>query len=199
MLSSASDIELWTLFEKGDKQAFGQLFRRYYPLLYQYGIKICDDPSTLEDCIQDLFTELWNKKPNQNIQSIKAYLLQALKYKLYKTFRNTKSTVDIGHANNEHFELSHETFLIMADENNEKLKQVLNALNQLPSRQKEIVYLKIYKGLTYEEISEMMGINYQVVRNLLCQALKTFRKLIVPLTLLLIVFMSKLCFVNYIQ
>lgn len=187
MLSSASDIELWNAFEKGDKEAFGHLFRRYYPLLYQYGLKICDDPSTLEDCIQDLFTELWNKKPNQKIQSIKAYLLQALKYKLYKTFRKKRSTLDIVYASDDHFELSHETFLISADENNEKLKLLLNALNQLPSRQKEIIYLKIYKGLNYEEISEVMGINYQVVRNLLCQALKTFRKLLVTLTVLLTV------------
>jgi len=187
LLSSSSDIELWDSFEKGDKQAFGRLFKQYYPLLYQYGLKICDDPSTLEDCIQDLFTELWNKKPNQNIQSIKAYLLQALKYKIYKTFRNKKSTLDLEYANNEHFELSHETFLIDADEQNEKLKHVLNALNQLPARQKEIIYLKIYKGLSYEEISEIMQINYQVVRNLLCQALKTFRKLIVTITVLLTV------------
>jgi len=187
LLSSASDIELWNAFKKGDKQAFEHLFKRYYPLLYQYGLKICDDASTLEDCIQDLFTEMWNKKPNQNIQSIKGYLLQALKYKIYKTFRNKKSTLDIAHVNDEHFELSHETFLIDADEHNEKLKQVLRALNQLPSRQKEIIYLKIYKGLSYEEISEVMGINYQVVRNLLCQALKTFRKLLIGLAVLLTV------------
>ena len=31
--------------------------------------------------------------------------------------------------------------------------------------------------LSYEEVSEIMQINYQVVRNLLCQALKTFRKI----------------------
>jgi len=54
---------------------------------------------------------------------------------------------------------------------------ILRALNKLPPRQKEIIYLKIYKGLNYEEISEVMSINYQVVRNLLCQALKTFKKL----------------------
>ena len=39
------------------------------------------------------------------------------------------------------------------------------------------------KGMSYEEVSEIMQINYQVVRNLLCQALKTFRKLITPLVL----------------
>ncbi len=58
----------------------------------------------------------------------------------------------------------------------EHTEMILRALNKLPPRQKEIIYLKIYKGLNYEEISEVMSINYQVVRNLLCQALKTFKK-----------------------
>ena len=61
-----------------------------------------------------------------------------------------------------------------------KKEKVLEAINQLPARQKEVIYLKIYKGLSYEEVSEIMQINYQVVRNLLCQALKTFRKLVAP-------------------
>ena len=56
--------------------------------------------------------------------------------------------------------------------------------------QKEIIYLRIYKGLSYEEISVIMEIDHQVVRNLLCQALKTFRKLIIPVAILFTVFNS---------
>jgi RNA polymerase sigma factor (sigma-70 family) len=91
----------------------------------------------------------------------------------------------MGASSAEPFEFSHESFLISKQEDRERSKKILEAINQLPPRQKEIIYLKIYKGLTYEEISELMEINYQVVRNLLCQALKTFRKLVLPATLLL--------------
>jgi RNA polymerase sigma factor (sigma-70 family) len=178
LLSSSTDIELWNSFIQGNKEALGNLFKRYYPLLYQYGSKICPDKIVLEDSIQELFAELWQKKSNPSIQSVKAYLLQALKYKLYKSFRTQKHTLNIEQGSNEYFEWSHETFLITKEEDEEKLKKIANAINQLPARQKEIIYLRIYKGLSYEEISEIMQINYQVVRNLLCQALKTFRKLI---------------------
>jgi len=183
LLSSGSDIELWDSFVQGNKEALSVLFKRYYPLLYQYGSKICPDEATLEDCIQELFTDLWQKKSQQPIQSVKAYLLQALKYKLYKTFRDRENTSAIDDTH-EHFELSHESFLISRQEDEEKIKKMAAAINQLPSRQKEIIYLRIYKGLSYEEISEIMEINYQVVRNLLCQALKTFRKLIVQAVVL---------------
>lgn len=185
LLSSFTDSELWNASVLGNREAFGLLFKRHYSQLFQYGIKICNDAAALEDAIQELFAELWNKKTTQPIQSVKAYLFQALKYKLYKSFRNRKPVVDLEQNSDEVFEFSHETFLIQAQDDDARIKKILEAINQLPVRQKEIIYLKIYKGLSYEEISDIMQINYQVVRNLLCQALKTFRKLIIPIIVIL--------------
>ncbi|HEY0066553.1 MAG TPA: sigma-70 family RNA polymerase sigma factor [Flavisolibacter sp.] len=180
MSSSSTDIELWAVAGRGDREAFGVLFRRYYPLLYQYGSKICADSAVVEDAIQELFAELWQKWPAASVQSVKAYLLQALKFKLYKAFRQARR-VETGEPSEEPFELSHENLMVNDEEDREKLARVLEAVNKLPARQKEIIYLKLYKGLSYEEVSEIMEINYQVVRNLLCQALKTFRKLMMML------------------
>jgi len=180
LLASASDIELWTAALAGDRDAFGILFKRHYSLLFQYGSKICVNTEIVEDSIQELFVELWQRKPSQEIFSVKAYLLQALKFKLYKTFRRQRVIINIEGHTPENFELSHETFLINEQDDEERARQVLEAINKLPARQKEIIYLKIYKGLSYEEICEIMQLNYQVVRNLLSLSLKTFRKLAHP-------------------
>jgi RNA polymerase sigma factor (sigma-70 family) len=180
LLSTATDIELWESFVQGDELALGALFKKYYSLLYLYGSKLCSDRSILEDCIQDLFAELWFKKTGVPILSVRAYLLQSLKYKLYKSFRDQKPVVNIDQEGHNYFELSHETFLIGKQSDEERTKKILEAVNQLPARQKEIIYLRIYKGLSYEEISQVMQLNYQVVRNLLSQALKSFRKIIAP-------------------
>ena len=88
--------------------------------------------------------------------------------------------MSIDQEDHNYFELSHETFLIGKQNDEERTKKILEAVNQLPARQKEIIYLRIYKGLSYEEISQVMQLNYQVVRNLLSQALKSFRKIIAP-------------------
>ncbi|HEY0039726.1 MAG TPA: sigma-70 family RNA polymerase sigma factor [Flavisolibacter sp.] len=177
MPTAQTDIELWNAFMAGDKEAFSTLFRRFYPLLFQYGRKITTDTQVLEDAIQELFLELWQKPTTQSLISVKAYLLQALKFKLYKTFRQ-KPFLPAGEENNEiGFELSTETLLVNKEENDEQLLKIAAALEQLSPRQKEVIYLKIYKGLSYEEVSEIMGLNYQVVRNLLYTALKAFRKL----------------------
>lgn len=188
MTDCPTDIELWNASMTGDREAFGLLFRRHYNILFQYGSKICRDRNTLEDCIQELFVEIWQKKPDQTLHSVKAYLLQAIKFKLYKSFRNRKSFTNIDEPENLFFELGHDTFMIGEQEDQIRAQKILEAVNKLPARQKEVIYLKIYKGLSYEEISEIMQINYQVVRNLLCQALKTFRKLITPLIMAMIIF-----------
>lgn len=178
MSSPDSDIRLWNAAIKGDRNSFGELFRRHYGLLFQYGTKICRDKQALEDNIQDLFAEIWRKRPEQPVHSVQAYLLQALKFKLYKMYRDNKPTLDLDINDEGLFELGHDTIMISEKDNSERTRKIFEAFEKLPARQKEIIYLKIYKGLSYEEISLIMDINYQVVRNLLCQALKTFRKLI---------------------
>ena len=179
MPTASTDIELWNAFKKGDQESFGDLFRRYYPLLFQYGTKLCPDINLLEDCIQELFLDLWQSRSDVQLQSVKAYLLKALKYKIFKIYRDKgkRSTSEV--TDDMSFEISHENFLISQNDSKEKTAQIIFAIQQLPDRQKEIVYLKLYQGLSYEELSEVMQINYQASRNLFYQAVKSLRKLLV--------------------
>ncbi|MBC7946824.1 MAG: sigma-70 family RNA polymerase sigma factor [Chitinophagaceae bacterium] len=173
------DTDLWNAFKEGDKNAFGELFRRHYSLLYQYGIKLHPDTVVVEDCIQDLFFELWQSRSASPIQSVKAYLLTALKYKLFKVHRDQPTVKEFDDGNDGvHFDISHDNFMIAKEDDRKKTKRVINALQQLPGRQREIIYLRMYQNLSYEEIGEVMGINYQVCRNLLSQSLKSLRKIL---------------------
>jgi RNA polymerase sigma factor (sigma-70 family) len=188
-LSTADqDIMLWESFRNGDKEAFAALFREHYTLLFRFGGKFTQDTELLEDCIQELFIELWQAKSRAPVLSVKAYLLKSLKYKLLKSFRKRDKTVSLGHSGDVVFEWSHEDFLIEKHESDKKKQQVLAALGRLSSRQKEIVYLKYYQNLSYEEVSEIMNINYQVARNLLYQAIKSLKNILAVSLELLILF-----------
>ena len=46
----------------------------------------------------------------------------------------------------------------------------------LSSRQKELVYYRFVKGLSYEEIGDIMGLTYQSLQNLLQRAFSRLRK-----------------------
>jgi RNA polymerase sigma factor (sigma-70 family) len=174
-----ADIDWWNAFKEGNREAFDSLFRHYYPILLQYGSKICPENDIINDCIQDLFIELWQSKTTTQVQSVNAYLIKALKYKLFRHFKKTSSVPRIDNTGESiAFEISHDNFIIKKEDNLHITKKIISAINQLPGRQKEIVYLKIYQNLSYEEISEVMNINYQVSRNLFYQSVKSLRQIL---------------------
>jgi RNA polymerase sigma-70 factor (ECF subfamily) len=174
--TAATDIALWNAFKEGDRLAFTELFRRYYNVLMQYGNKLHGDPNLVEDCIQELFIELWQSRSRPEVQSVKAYLLRAVKYKIFRVHKKNIQTVAV--AEDMAFQLSHENFIMHREEDGERNKRLIEALSQLPNRQREIMYLKLYQQLSYEELSEVMQINYQAARNLFYQAIKSLRKLL---------------------
>ncbi|HET9431290.1 MAG TPA: sigma-70 family RNA polymerase sigma factor [Chitinophagaceae bacterium] len=180
MNDNKADIFLWHAFKQGDRQAFDQLFRRYYPVLLQYGSKVCPELDKLEDCIQELFIEIWQSRASGQVQSVKAYLLKSLKYKLYRQTQSSRAMKTVNQLEDEmSFVLSYDHFLIEKEESQRSAQRIMDAVNKLPNRQKEIIYLKIYQGLSYDEISEVMNINYQVARNLFSQSLKSLKQILV--------------------
>jgi len=146
--------------------------------MYLFGNKFVADKELLEDAIQELFLELWQSKSQTPVYSVKAYLLKSLKYKLLKLIKANEQQKTIRDPNDSYFEWSHENFLIEQQENQEKRELILMAVAQLTNRQKEIIYLKYYQNLNYEEISDIMNINYQVARNLLYQSIKALKKIL---------------------
>jgi RNA polymerase sigma factor (sigma-70 family) len=172
---AGKDIQYWNAFLQGDRDALGHLFSLYYPHLFKYGLKICGDSDMLEDCIQELFIELWQHRNPPPAVSIKAYLLKAVKYKLLKAMYRKNNTVVIETLP---FEMSYENFIIARQDDEARVKKVITAIEQLSNRQKEIIYLKFYQNLNYEEVSDIMNINYQAARNLLHQAIKTMKKIL---------------------
>lgn len=132
----------------------------------------------LEDTIQELFLEIWKNRNPVPAISVKAYLLKALKYKLLKEMSRSSATQFRDEfAEDGVFELGHEALLVAKQEDEERARTVLESLEQLSHRQKEIIYLKFYQNLSYDEVSSIMNINYQAARNLLYQAIKALKKI----------------------
>jgi RNA polymerase sigma factor (sigma-70 family) len=176
LTNNEEDILLWESYKSGDRKAFANIFRKFYPMLFQFGTKLTSKEDLCEDCIQELFIELWNNKSKTSVQSVKAYLFKALKYKLLRALNQQNVPPIVGEDSG--VEVSYEALFIAFHENEERSARVAKGLEQLSNRQKEIIYLKYYQQLTYEEVSEVMNINYQAARNLLYQSVKALRSII---------------------
>ena len=173
------DLILWNQFKNGDEEAFAALFRTYYSGLFNYGCKIAADTELVEDCIQELFLDVWRSSGKTEIVSLKAYIFKAFKFKLIRLInKNNKVQPLTTTAAENGFELSHDNFIIDKELSANKKEKILRALQELSPRQKEIIYLKFYQDLSYEEVSEIMQINYQAARNLIYQSIKAMKKII---------------------
>lgn len=54
------DRIIWELCLKGDRNAFEALYRKYYPILYNYGKLYTQDADIVKNCLQDFFLILEN-------------------------------------------------------------------------------------------------------------------------------------------
>ena len=183
---------IWEDFKRGNKDAFSQLYRGFFDVLFRYGMKFIADSEIVKDCIHDLFVKLYNGReslsPNVNL---KFYLLFSLK-NLIIDHLSKYSRLTYVSAEDLPFIATYHPLAVednredgIDDEIKEKFDRVMSLLN---NRQKEALYLHYQLELTYEEISELLGINCQSSRNLIHRAISKVRKNM-PLT----VFLSILC------
>jgi RNA polymerase sigma factor (sigma-70 family) len=175
-LTATDDTELWDLFRYGSEAAYTQLIRKYSKPLFNYGYRIYQDKDFLKDCIQDVFLELWNRRERiSSTPAVKWYLFKAVRLRIFRE----QSKWNKNEALDENYEFlvefNIESKMITDLETitlSSKIQQVLNAL---PPRQREIMYLRFYENLDFDNISQIMEISKQSVHNLLQKAYKSFR------------------------
>ena len=82
--SDQADIFLWDNFRRGGKEAFEALYHLYVDQLYNYGMHIFLDRTVVEDSIQDLFLELWQRRQFLgDTDGLRFYLYKSLKRKIF--------------------------------------------------------------------------------------------------------------------
>ena len=72
---------------------------------------------------------------------------------------------------------SYEDIILQKETSHEIHQFLLQALNRLPARQKEAIYLKFYFGMSNSEIAEVMDLQDQSVRNTIHEALKLLKQI----------------------
>lgn len=187
------DNELWVELKAGDEKAFSKLFKRYYNYLVQYGNSFSPFSEKIQDCVQDVFTDIWVYRNSlSDTVVVKAYLLSSVRKRIVRlqerdrVFNKSKSVDAIAFL----FDFSVEQQLISDELTEGKVKQLNKVLNVLPARQKEALYLRYHHSLGVDEIAAILNVNYQSANNLLHRALVNIRKEWKGTFTLLIVFLT---------
>lgn len=171
----------WLEFKKGDKKAFEAIFLHYHQDLFQYGSKMVRDHQLLDDCIQELFLDLWQSRERlAEVVAVRAYLFKALRFKLIRAIKGQSKQTELSSGEYELSTFSYETILIAEQTEAIQKEKLLRVIQQLTRRQQEAVYLRYYNHMSYAEISETMAISYQAVVNLISHSIRFLREHYIP-------------------
>jgi RNA polymerase sigma factor (sigma-70 family) len=148
--------------------------------LYSYGLKVVNDEHLVKDCIQEVFIQLINKRKSLDVTSkLHVYLFKSLRNKIIEELRSKKRKQDIINlidGDDLLFERNAEQKIIDSEKDKSIKSRIDSLLAQLPSRQKEIIYLKYTEGLDYDDIAELLQIDKASARTLLYRTLKTIKE-----------------------
>ena len=171
-----TDMALWETVLEGDEAAFAEFVKKYTRPLFNYGYRLCNDRDFLKDCIQDLFVELWNRRTKiKASEQLKWYLFKSLRNNIFR--EQAKWSRNLPLPDGYHFmvEFDVEHHQIINESEQEITLRVKSTLEHLPPRQKEVLYLRYFEGLPFDDIAQIMDISKQSAHNLLQKAYKTFR------------------------
>lgn len=175
-----ADAFYWKQLKAGNPDALGYFYDRYAEKLFATAFFMSKDRDLAKDAVQETYVSLWNyRKTLGDIRHSQGYLVKVMRSALLKNLRAVNVIV--------HEELGNpgslaappvEEQIVLADTALEKKERLDYALSKLSRRQKKIVELHFYEGLTREQIATRLGINYQSANNLLFRSMTQLRRFI---------------------
>lgn len=163
--------------------AFGHIYEAYFEQLCNFAFLYTNDREQAMDIVSDLFADLWYKAGKIRIKaSLKSYLYRSTRNAVISHLRTHKSLKSLDHESGIEQEKYQErvqdpgpeTLLIKK----EFSLHVQSLLDTLPPRSALVLRMKKLDGLSYREISEILGISERTVENHIAAAIRKLRDLV---------------------
>jgi len=176
------DIDLWELLLKEDSEALKVVYYRNYDLLLNYGYKICWNEELVKDCIHDIILKIFGNKNLSTVNQIRPYLLRALRNSITEelTKRNKISNVEFDLLPLLNLTDSSSTNTSVEEDDDElrKNKKLKSAFSKLNENQRQIIYLRYVKELSFKEVADLLEIKVQSAMNLSSRSILKLRNLL---------------------
>lgn len=167
------DFQLLPLLAQGDKNAFTEIYERYWDKLFYIAGKKVIDLGEADSLVQEVFLDLWHRRESLAIHtSLEHYLAVAMKYRVLKLLaRQQKEAAYRFHQPAEPAASHNPETALQFEELKEKLEKLVHNLPQ----QCRIAYQLRDEGLSQKEIAAHMNISEHTVERHLSRALKSIR------------------------
>jgi RNA polymerase sigma-70 factor, ECF subfamily len=178
-LCKLSDEELTQHVATGSHDALAVLFDRYHRLVFDVALRIVRDPGEAEDVVQNVFLDVFRAMANFDSRKgiLKVWLLQ---YAYHRALHRKRHLVSNHFYRWEDLEAAIEfgSGRALWGELPEVVRLVDEMMENLKPRQRSVVEMTYYEGLTAEEIARRLGKSPHVVRHDLHRGLRVLRRIL---------------------
>ncbi|MBE9601563.1 RNA polymerase sigma factor [Pedobacter sp. MC2016-24] len=186
----------WGEFRSGDEGALKFIFNIYYNPLFNYGHKFTFDDYLIEDVIQDTFVKLWEDRSKINeTGSVKNYIYKTFRRRLIRKLDYAPQVMAFPAAQDKidfNIELGHDHQMI-SNERAKRIQQNLaDALEKMLPRQREIIHLRYFEEMDFDEIADVMQLSTKATYKMLYRAIDTLKKHLPRFDYLVIIYLLNL-------
>ena len=164
-----SDEHLMLEFQRGSSDAFTELFERYRERVYGFFRRRLREPSRAEELAQETFLAI--------LKGIERYEPRA-------TFRTYLFAIAFRQLSGEWRRAKRETGVVedeaAARDDPGEILWLRRAIEQLDGAQREVLLLREYEQLSYDEIAELLRVPVNTVRSRLFRARMELKSLLLP-------------------
>jgi len=140
--------------QKGNLDEFTELYEQYFEKIYRFIYYKTHHQQTAEDLTSQVFIKTLENigrfNPRKGLFS--SWLYRIARNKVIDYYRTAKSEFDI----TGFWDLKSVEKIEADLENKEKLEQVKQYLDKLKPEQREIIVMRVWDGLSYQEIAEII-------------------------------------------
>lgn len=187
-MKNSNDSQLISYYIKGNENALALLLDRYKDRVYAFIYQRVNDRDLSEDIFQDTFLKVITTLKEDRYKDEGKFINWCLRIahnNIIDCYRNQRNKTHISESSYESDEYSIWDFISSPENSAEETlvqkqiqKDLLKLIEYLPQDQKEIIDLRIFKGLSFKEISEEIDISINTALGRMRYALMNLRKLI---------------------
>ena len=156
-ISDYSEENLLRAFvESGDSRFFGELYRRYIPLVYGLSLKYLNNKEMAQDAVMDIFEALVEKVPQYEINNFRTWLYSVAKNHCLQVLRKDKQ---INYINIEEGIVENQAIFTLTDiaQSQEETEALEYCLTTLPDEQRVSINYFFYEDKSYADIVDLTG------------------------------------------
>jgi RNA polymerase sigma-70 factor (ECF subfamily) len=168
---SESDEEDIAAFLRGEELGFRRLLERYQEPVLGLLQRMTRDRQAAEDLFQEVFLKVFRQVAGLRDRTrFRVWLFRVAIHQARRFFERRKVVADV--------DVEGEAIAHAQDavEQSDLLGRVRSAVDRLPERQREVVVLRAYQGLSYEEIADALDVTAENARANFYQAMKKLKR-----------------------